>query len=214
MLRSILTSNLAARIAPFAVAVSALFSVACTSVGSSAVRTDGGWTQKHMGPVRIYAVVLPDQVRVVGMVEVHAVNDEANFERLIPVFMKRVADIGATGGIIDHVNSWFEMRTEWRTESYAIPCGYRSTCWSTRVVPYTYQVRILSIQGRALLPIDAPGPPAITDQIVKPGATPVPTASPPGPTRPDQAPPATSNPGTTAPTPQPTPSKQEGGVSL
>jgi hypothetical protein len=118
--------------------------------------------RRHLGAVRIYAVVPPDGVRVVGTVEVHAVNDEANIETLMPVFMKRIADLGATGGTIDHVQTGYEMRTEYRTESFAVPCGYRQTCWSSRIVPYTFQVRILSIQGRALLPADAPGPPAIT----------------------------------------------------
>jgi hypothetical protein len=143
----------------------------CSSVGSSAVRTDGSYAQKHHGPVRIYAVVPPDSVRVIGMIEVHAINQEANFEMLMPVFMKRVADIGGTGGVVDHVNTHYELRTEYRTESYAVPCGYRATCYQTRIVPYQYQVRILSIQGRALLPIDAPGPPAIEQKAPAP-ATP------------------------------------------
>jgi hypothetical protein len=155
----------------------------CSSVGSSAVRTDGAWTPKHRGAVRIYALTPPNGVRVIGMVEVHAVNQEANIETLMPVFMKRVADIGGTGGVVDHVFTHYELRTEYRTESYAIPCGYRSTCWQTRIVPYQYQVRVLSIQGRALLPIDAPGPPAIEEKPAAPPATKPtePTTSPPRP---------------------------------
>ena len=153
----------------------------CSSVGSSAVRTDGAWTQKHLGAVRIYAVIPPSAVRVIGMVEVHALNQEANVETLMPVFMKRVADIGGTGGIVDNVHTHYEIRTEYRTESYAVPCGYRSTCWQTRIVPYQYQVRILRIQGRALLPIDAPGPPAIN--------TPPATNAPPATNTPPGAPP-------------------------
>jgi hypothetical protein len=149
------------------------FALGCTSVGSSAVRTDGAWTQKHHGAVRIYAVVPPQGVRIIGMVEVHAVNQEANFETLMPVFMKRVADIGGTGGVVDRVETHYEIRTEYRTESYAVPCGYGRTCWSTRIVPYQYQIRILRIEGRALLPIDAPGPPAIDPKPAAP-----PTAAP------------------------------------
>jgi hypothetical protein len=86
----------------------------------------------------------------------------------MPAFIKRVAEIGGTGGIVDHVQTGYELRTEYRTESYAVPCGYRSTCWTTRVVPYTYQVRILSIQGRALLPADVAGPPAVQDSGPRP----------------------------------------------
>lgn len=161
---------------------SALLGAGCSSVGSSAVRTDGGWTQKHLGAVRIYAVVPPQGVRVIGQVEVHAINQEANFERLMPVFMKRVADIGGTGGVVDRVHTHYEMRIEYRTESYAVPCGYRSTCWQTRIVPYQYQVRILAIEGRALLPLDAPGPPAID------------AAPPPAPTAPSAPPPSGGTP--------------------
>lgn len=144
-----------------AMIIAALLGIGCSSVGSSAIRTDGGWTQKHHGAVRIYAVIPPDAVRVIGAIEVHAINQEANIETLMPVFMKRVADIGGTGGIVDNIVTHYEIRTEYRTESYAVPCGYRSTCWQTRIVPYQYQIRILRIEGRALLPIDAPGPPAI-----------------------------------------------------
>lgn len=146
----------------------------CSSVGSSAVRTDGAYGRKHHGAVRVYAVVPPEGVRVIGMIEVHALNQEANFETLMPVFMKRVADIGGTGGVVDHVNTHYEVRTEYRTESYAVPCGYRATCYQTRIVPYTYQVRILSIQGRALLPVDAPGPPAIEPKTSPAPAPPTP----------------------------------------
>lgn len=153
------------------VLLSALGAAACSSVGSSAVRTDGSYTQKHMGAVRIYAVVPPNGVRVIGMVEVHAINQEANFETLMPVFMKRVADIGGTGGVVDRVNTHYEIRTEYRTESYAVPCGYGRTCWSTRIVPYQYQIRILRIEGRALLPVDAPGPPAIESKPAAPAPT-------------------------------------------
>ncbi len=154
----------------------------CTSVSSSAVRVDGGVARKHLGPVRVYAVVPPEGVRVIGMVEVHAVNEEANVERLMPELLRRVAELGGTGVVVDQVQTHYEMRTEYRTESYAVPCGRGATCWSTRIVPYTYQIRILSLQGRALLPADAPEPP---------GGTPYPTIPPPsGPSSPGAAPPA------------------------
>lgn len=140
-----------------AIAIGAIgaFATACSSVGSSAVRVDGGLPQRHLGAVRIYALTPPPNVRVVGVVEVHAVNDEANVEKLMPVFMRRVADIGATGGVIDQVVTRFELRTEMRPVSYSYPCGFRHTCWGTRFEPYTYTLRTLSIQGRAILPGDA-----------------------------------------------------------
>lgn len=148
------------RVSSWILGLAMLAGVGCSSVGSSAVRTDGVVTGRHMGAVRVYAVMPPNGVRVVGVVEVHAVNEEANFEQLMPVFMKRVADIGGTGGVVDQVLTHYEIRTEYRTESYSYPCGYRQTCWGTRVVPYQYQVRILSIQGRALVPTEAPAAPA------------------------------------------------------
>jgi hypothetical protein len=128
--------------------------VGCTSVGSSAIRTDGALSGRHVGAVRVYAIVPPQGVRVIGVVEVHAVNEEANVETLMPVFMKRVADIGGTGGVVDQLQTHYELRTEFRQESYSYPCGHRQTCWGTRLVPYQHLVRILSIQGRALLPAD------------------------------------------------------------
>jgi hypothetical protein len=113
------------RFATLATALALQLTLGCSSVGSSAVRTDGAWTPKHRGAVRVYAVAIPPGVRVIGMVEVHAVNQEANFETLLPVFMKRVADIGGTGGVIDRVDTHYEMRLEYRTEQFAVPCGHR-----------------------------------------------------------------------------------------
>jgi len=135
----------------------------CSSVGGSAVRTDGGWAQKNVGAVRIYAVLPPSGVRVIGFVEVHAINEEANVEVLMPAFTRKVAEIGGSGGVVDHVQTAYATRTDWRVETHAVPCGYRGTCYTTHVVPYTYQIRILSIQGRALLPLDVAGPPAVEE---------------------------------------------------
>lgn len=159
------------RVFSWILGLSMLAGTGCSSVGSSAVRTDGVMSGRHMGAVRIYAVMPPNGVRVVGVVEVHAVNQEANIEQLMPVFMKRVADIGGTGGVVDQLVTSYELRTEYRTESYSYPCGYKQTCWGTRVVPYQYQVRILSIQGRALVPVETAAP-----------------AAPPPPTAPSSAP--------------------------
>lgn len=203
--------------------VAALAAFGCSSVGSSAVRTDGGFVQKNFGEVRIYAVTPPQGTRVIGFIEVHAVNAEANVERLMPVFKKRVADIGGSGGVVDHVLTGYELRTDYRVEHYSYPCGYRGTCWSTRVVPYTYEIRILSIQGRALLPLDAPGPAAVPDQ--GPAAPIAPGKVLPPATRPDETPvappppaqPIPSAPPAPAPNPAPTntpPPSETGGTSL
>ena len=124
----------------------------CTSVSSSAIRTDGLTPRRHIGAVRIYAVVPPVNVRVVGVVEVHAVNEEANVERLVPEFMRRVAELGGTGAVIDHVTTTFEVRNEVRAESYAYSCGFRQSCWGTRFVPYSVTIRVLRIDGRAIVP--------------------------------------------------------------
>ena len=130
----------------------------CTSVGSSAVRTDGMPARPQVGAVRIYGITQPSGTRVIGIVEVHAIQEEANIEVLIPTFTRRVAELGGTGGVIDNVLTGFEMRTEMRMQSYSYPCGYRHTCWGSRMVPYTYEVRFLTIQGRAIVPDSAPRP--------------------------------------------------------
>ena len=133
----------------------------CSSVGSSAVRTDGMMPRANVGGVRVYGVTQPGNTRVIGMVEVHAVQDEANLETLMPVFIQRVAQLGGTGGVIDNVLTGYEWRTEMRMESYSYPCGFRHSCFGSRMMPYTYEVRYLTIQGRAIVPEDAPlpGPP-------------------------------------------------------
>jgi hypothetical protein len=132
--------------------------VGCSSVGSSAVRTDGAIPRANVGGVRVYGVTQPANTRVIGVVEVHAIQDEANLETLMPVFVQRVAQLGGTGGVIDNVLTGYEWRTEMRMESYSYPCGFRHTCFSSRMMPYTYEVRFLTIQGRAIVPQGAPAP--------------------------------------------------------
>jgi len=130
----------------------------CSSVGSSAVRTDGMPPRANVGPVRVYAIAPPPDTRVVGVVEVHAIQDEANIQTLMPVFLRRVRELGGSGGVVDHVLTGYEWRTEMRYESFAYPCGYRATCYGTHLVPFTYEVRYLTIQGRAIVPAPAPAP--------------------------------------------------------
>ena len=161
-----------------AAALLALGALGCSSVHSSAVRTDGMSAQRNVGAIRLYGVQQPGNTRVVGMVEVHAVNEEANIETLMPVFMQRVAELGGSGGVVDHVDTGYEWRTEMHMETYAYPCG-RTTCYSSHLVPYTYEVRFLTISGRALLPADAAGPPS-----APPATTAPPSTAPPPPTMP------------------------------
>ena len=166
--------------------LSALFLLAagCSSVGSSAVRTDGLAPRAQVGPVRVYAIAAPPGARVIGVVEVHAINEEANIEKLMPVFLTRVAQLGGSGGVVDHVLTGYEWRTEMRMESYSYPCGYRGTCMSSRMVPYTYEVRFLTIQGRALVP-DNVAPPQPQPTITAP---PQPTTVAPTPPAPPKIP--------------------------
>lgn len=148
--------------------------VGCSSVGSSAIRTDGVNSGRHVGAVRVYAIMPPEGAKVIGVIEVHALNEEANVETLMPVFMRRVADIGGTGAVVDGLHTHYEMRTEYRQESYSYPCGHKQTCWNTRMVPYQYQVRILSIQGRAIVPSNAPAPAPAPVPSAAPTAAPAP----------------------------------------
>ena len=168
-------------------AACALLGAGCSTVGSSAVRTDGMAPRANVGAVRVYGITEPANVRVIGMVEVHAIQQEANLETLMPVFIHRVALLGGTGGVVDHVLTGYEWRTEMRMESYAFPCGYRMTCYSSHLVPYTYEVRFLTIQGRAIVPA---------------GSAPMPMPGP-GPAPPPP-------PGPKAPTGKPSPAKQGG----
>ena len=144
------------RFSILAAVASLVFAAGCSSVGSSAVSTGGMPPRPNVGPVRVYAIGAPPSTRVVGFVEVHAVQDEANIQTLMPVFLRRVRELGGSGGVVDHVLTGYEWRTEMRYESFAYPCGYRATCYGTHLVPFTYEVRYLTIQGRAIVPETAP----------------------------------------------------------
>jgi hypothetical protein len=147
----------------------------CSSVGSSAVSTGGMPPRPNVGPVRVYAIAPPPDTRVVGFVEVHAIQDEANLETLMPVFLRRVRELGGSGGVVDHVLTGYEWRTEMRYESFAYPCGYRATCYGSHLVPFTYEVRFLTIQGRAIVPAAAPN----AKPMPAPAPAPTPNAGPP-----------------------------------
>jgi hypothetical protein len=166
------------RIAPLLAIASLAFAAGCSSVGSSAVPTGGMAPRPNVGPVRVYAIAPPPQTRVVGFVEVHAVQDEANIQTLMPVFLRRVRELGGSGGVVDHVLTGYEWRTEMRYESFAYPCGYRATCYGTHLVPFTYEVRYLTIQGRAIVPANAPGPAAAPAPAPAPAPPPAPAPAP------------------------------------
>jgi hypothetical protein len=145
--------------------------IGCSSVGSSALRTDGMPPRANMGPVRVYAIAPPPNTRVVGVVEVHAVQDEANLQTLMPVFLRRVRELGGSGGVVDHVLTGYEWRTEMRYESFAYRCGYRATCYGSHLVPFTYEVRYLTIQGRAIVPAAAPAAAPAPGPAPEPGGS-------------------------------------------
>ena len=138
--------------------------IGCTS-GHSAARPYGGARlPRHLGEVAIYGITAPSGSRLVGDVFVEGAGDEANVEILIPELKSRVADLGATGAVIDRVETDFRWVTETRTVTYTYPCGYHRVCTGVRFEPYQRELRVLRLFGRAVLPepdprpADPPGP--------------------------------------------------------
>src|SRR5438105_6392780 len=94
--------------APFALA-GALSCAACSSVGSSAIRTGPLRLPPHTGPVQLYAAGEAVYGADLGVVEVHAAQNEATIDTLVPLFIQRAAQIGANVAVIEWVNAHFEI---------------------------------------------------------------------------------------------------------
>jgi hypothetical protein len=127
----------------------------CSSVGGSAIHTGPLRLPPRAGPVAIYVAGHPSQGQDLGVVEVHAAQNEANVETLLPVFAQKVAQLGGNTAIIERISAQFEMQTQMQMESYAYPCGYY-TCVGTRSYPVYIETMVLRMAGRAF---QAPGVP-------------------------------------------------------
>ncbi|MBI5501217.1 MAG: hypothetical protein HY907_13305 [Deltaproteobacteria bacterium] len=130
----------------FACAVITASSIGCSPVTSSGVRTGGAGLGAHQGPVGLSATNVPPGAVEVGIAQ--AVGIEANIGALVPQFAGQVAALGGNFGLVERVQTEFEMVT--RTENYSYSCGttqYPRTCYGTRTV--TNEVATTQMVGRA-----------------------------------------------------------------
>lgn len=85
--------------------------------------------------------------------EVHAYDQEATIETLLPIFAERVAHLGGNAALIQGVTARFQIVQRMNMETYAYPCGMY-TCTGTRWMPSYSEVMTVAMTGRAMT---APG---------------------------------------------------------
>lgn len=154
------------------VACAALLAAAsgCSSVGGSAIRTGPVQLPAYSGPVAIYPTGEPPPGAVdLGVVEVHAAQQEATVDTLLPQFVRKVAQIGGNVAVIDGVRARFELVGRTHVETFYYTCGLGATCAGTRVYSANDEIMVVSMFGRAFStraapstdpPLIPPGPPA------------------------------------------------------
>lgn len=141
----------------------------CSSVGGSAIRTGPVQMPAYSGPVAIYSTGVPPPGAVdLGVVEVHAAQQEATIDTLLPQFVAKVAQIGGNVALIEGVRARFEVVGRTHVETYYYTCGMGATCAGQRVYAANDEVMVVSMVGRAMTtqapavegpPLIPPGPP-------------------------------------------------------
>jgi hypothetical protein len=131
----------------------------CSSVGGSAVRTGPVQLPAYGGPVAIYSSGQPPPGATdLGVVEVHAVQEEGTVDTLMPLFVRKVAQIGGNVAVIDGVRARFELIGRTHVETYYYTCGLGATCAGTRVYAANDEMMIVSIFGHAMTTMGAAAP--------------------------------------------------------
>jgi len=148
---------------PLAVALAALAVGGCSSIGGSAIRTGPVQLPEYSGPVAIYSTgQAPPGAVDLGVVEVHAAQQEATVDTLMPQFVRKVAEIGGNVAVIDGVRARFELVGRSHVETYYYTCSMGATCAGTRVYAANDEVMVVSVFGRAF-----------STQVVPPGEQPL-----------------------------------------
>jgi hypothetical protein len=122
----------------------------CSSVGSSAVRTGPHMLAPYAGPVWIFAARAPARGTELGVVEVHGADAEGSLETLVPLFVRRVAQLGGNAAVLDSVRAHFEIVARPYTDTFTYPCGWGAVCIGTRTYGVADELMIVTVQGRAL----------------------------------------------------------------
>ncbi|MBS2019131.1 MAG: hypothetical protein JST00_40060 [Deltaproteobacteria bacterium] len=135
----------------------------CSSVGGSAIRTGPVQLPSYSGPVAIHSTGQPPPGAVdLGVVEVHATQQEGTVDTLLPQFVRRVAQIGGNVAVIDGIRARFELVGRTHVETYYYTCGMGATCAGTRVYSANDELMVVSMYGRAF-----------TTKVVPPGEEPL-----------------------------------------
>ncbi len=143
----------------------------CTSVGGNAVRTGPVTLPAYAGPVAVYAAgQSPPGAVDLGVVEVHAAQQEATIDTLMPQFVNKVAQIGGNVAVVDGVRARFELVGRSHVETFYYTCNMGATCAGTRVYAANDEVMVVSVFGRAF-----------STQVVPPGEEPLIPLAPPQP---------------------------------
>ncbi len=161
----------------------------CSSIGGSAIRTGPVQLPEYAGPVAVYATGQPPPGAVdLGVVEVHAAQQEATVDTLMPQFVRKVAQIGGNIALVDGIRARFQLVGRSHIETFYYTCGMGATCAGTRVYAANDEVMVVSVFGRAF-----------STQVVPPGEEPLipPTPGPaaaPAPAQPPLSAPSAADP--------------------
>ncbi len=163
----------------------------CSSVRGSAIRTGPVHLPAYSGPVALYASGRPPEGAVdLGVVEVHAVQQEATIDTLLPQFVRKAAQIGGNVAVVDGVRARFEVVPRTHVETFYYTCGMGATCAGTRVYNANDELMVVSVFGRAfstqvdasraapLIPRDLDGEEVPVGESPAPAPEPAPEVSP------------------------------------
>jgi hypothetical protein len=123
----------------------------CSSLGGSAIRTGAVQLPAYSGPVALYAVAKPPANAVdLGVVEVHASQQDANVATLLPQFVKKVADIGGNVAVIEGVRARFDVAGHTQIETFYYTCALGMTCAGQRAYSSADEIMVVSMFGHAM----------------------------------------------------------------
>lgn len=150
-------------LASLLVAGAALATVGCSSIGGSAIRTGPVQLPAYTGPVAIYSTgQAPPGAVDLGVVEVHAAQQEGTVDTLMPQFVRKIAQIGGNIAVVDGIRARFELVGRTHIETFYYTCGLGGTCAGTRVYAANDEVMVVSVFGRAF-----------STQVLQPGEQPL-----------------------------------------
>lgn len=164
-----------------AAAAFGLASAGCSSLGGSAIRTGPVQLPAYTGPVAIYSTgQAPPGAVDLGVVEVHASQQEGTVDTLMPQFFRKVAQIGGNVAVVDGIRARFELVGRTQIETFYYTCALGATCAGTRVYAANDELMVVSVFGRAF-----------STQVLQPGEQPlIPQDETPSSAPPASAPPA------------------------